>query len=93
MKRLVTAITLPQVNNALRKAGIKDELVKGEGYFYFMGDEASGWRDSAVHVFRLNEMTVQQWVDQYKELKNDNDPELRDRRNEERYGGKKMGKQ
>jgi len=54
------------INKALRARGITDELVKGDGYFYFWGDTAAKWFTSSVPVYRLNHIpTVEGWLRQY----------------------------
>lgn len=59
-------LTLKALNNALSVNGIEDELVKGDGYFYFWGKKASTWYCSSVMVFRLNDLTVEQWIAEYR---------------------------
>lgn len=63
--------TIASVNRALKKAGIDAELVKGKGYFWFDGDEASGFYSNSVSVFRVNQLTDDQWVKEYHTLKED----------------------
>jgi hypothetical protein len=65
-----TPVTLRTVNQALRKAGITDELVKGAGYFYFVG-EASNWPKCSVYVYRVNQLTIPQWIEEYRDLEKD----------------------
>jgi hypothetical protein len=69
MKRL----TIKAVNKNLSAAGIKDELVKGQGYFYFWGDKASSWYSSSVMVPYLNDLTIEQWIAEYIRLAKEND--------------------
>lgn len=61
-------LTLKAVNKAIAAAGIKDELVKGNGYFYFWGDKASTWYCSSVMVPRLNDLTFADWMAEYLRL-------------------------
>jgi hypothetical protein len=61
-------LTLKTVNKALAAAGIKDELVKGKDYFYFWGDKASEWHSSSVMVPRLSDLTVEEWVKEYRTM-------------------------
>lgn len=66
-------ITIKQVNMALKKAGIDAELCKGSGYFYFWGQDCSGWYTTSVYVNRLNAIpTVERWINEYLSLKNSN---------------------
>lgn len=63
-------LTIQAVNRALKAEGFKDELVRGRGYFYFWGDDASGWYSSSVPVCKLNQIpTVEGWVKEYKALR------------------------
>lgn len=60
--------TASQVTKALEKAGFKAELVRGEGYWYFDGPDAEGFEEQGVYgVYRIGELSVQQWVDAFKE--------------------------
>lgn len=61
--------TLPKVNRALRKLGVKDTLIKGKGYYYFFGDEASDWYSSSVPVYRISQLTLRQVLEEYYSLK------------------------
>lgn len=79
-----TAISLPTVNRGLRAAGIRDKLVRGNGYFYFVG-VASDWADSKVGVYNITDKTVAEWVDAYRRLEREADRDAVDRANEERY--------
>lgn len=51
------------INKALAAKGIKAELIKGEGYFYFIGDDVDCNVDG-VYVFSLNELTLDRWIDE-----------------------------
>jgi hypothetical protein len=64
-------LTIAAVNAALKAKGYPDELVKGKGYFYFWGDDASGWFSSSVPVYSLNHIpSVEGWMKQYELLRN-----------------------
>ena len=43
-------LTLKSINAELAKRGHTAMLVKGDGYFYFRGGEASDWLDKTVTV-------------------------------------------
>ena len=61
-------MSLKKINAALADAGISDKLVRGEGYFYFIGPNADRWPTSSVMVCHLNQLTLRQWVQAYYEL-------------------------
>ncbi len=51
-----------EVNAAIRKAGMsKIELVKGAGYFYFVGHNADDHMGS-VFVPRIGDLSTEEWV-------------------------------
>lgn len=57
--------TLAAVNKALAAAGIDAELVKGRGYFYFVGSDMDYADEQGVYgVFRLSDLSVTQWVEE-----------------------------
>lgn len=61
-------VTIKQVNKALEAAGIKAELVKGDGYFYFHGEAMDNAAEQGVYgVYRLGELSVERWVQEAKE--------------------------
>jgi len=70
------AIQIRTVNKELRKQGLKCELVKGEGYFYFVPDEGVKegelWEDAefavtlTVPTYHLNSLTLEQWIEEVK---------------------------
>lgn len=55
-------LTLKQVNKAIVAKGIAAELVKGEGYYYFIGDAVDGAFTTSVGVYRLNQLPLEQWL-------------------------------
>ena len=54
-----------KINKELSKLG-KIELVKGNGYFYFIGDDVD-IDISGVYVNSLNQLTLKQWIEEAKE--------------------------
>ena len=59
-------IQLRTVNKAIASKGWNMELVKGNGYFYFIGDDAS-MSMSGVYVNFLNDLTLADWITEAKE--------------------------
>jgi hypothetical protein len=61
-------VTIKQVNKALAEAGFPNaELVKGEGYYYFDGDDTDGFFEQGVYVNFLNALSVTEWVSEFKD--------------------------
>lgn len=61
-------IRLSAINRALKELGIKMELVKGEGYFYFVGEDCDDRESTSVMVYRLNQLTKEQWIEEARSL-------------------------
>ena len=55
--------TLNLVNRAVTKAGIPLELVRGEGYHYWVYDTATRWDTISVYVPYTSSVSVQCWVE------------------------------
>lgn len=62
-------LTLKQVNDALIACDIKATLYKGRGYFYFDGSDVEKAKSTTVCVYTLNQLTLDQWLDKARELK------------------------
>ena len=65
-------VTLKSVNDALAERGYDAMLVKGGGYFFFRGAEPNAWLDRTVPVARVSDLTLQQWVRAFQQLKQKN---------------------
>ena len=64
--------TLKKVNAELVRLGIRAELVKGDGYFYFVGQDVELAQEQGVYgVFRLNDLTLDQWVEEARQRMQD----------------------
>jgi hypothetical protein len=66
----MTRITIAQVNAEIEKLGGKERLVNGRFCYYFADGDAHQWPETTVPVFRLNYWSLQEWVEEYKRLKN-----------------------
>jgi hypothetical protein len=64
-------LTFRAVNAALAAAGAAEVLTKGDGYFYFMEGDAHCWPATMVYVTRLNDLTVEQWIGEWRSLRAD----------------------
>ena len=54
-------LTLKKVNKEIDAHGLKMELCKGKDYFYFWGEDVK-YDAKGVYVCRLNELTMQNWL-------------------------------
>ena len=68
----MTKATIKNVNAAIKALGGEEELIRGNGYLYFWSDEASGWYTSSVPVCYLSHLSLQQWIEECKSLKEAN---------------------
>lgn len=66
-------LTYKKVNAAIAAEGMKLELVKGEGYHYFIGEDQDHAIESSVPILHLNWCTLEEWLHQARMVKNDND--------------------
>lgn len=63
--------TLAKVNKLIAKEGMQLELVKGKGYFYFIGPEAEHARDASVAVCCLGHLDNEEWLHQARMVRRD----------------------
>lgn len=61
--------TLLKVNAAIKAAGGNDELIRGDGYFYFAGGDAAQWPSSSVTVSHIGAFTVAEWMEERRVLR------------------------
>lgn len=51
-----------EVNSFLKSKGVKQTLVKGQGYYYFMGpDTVEKWHEASVYTYRISDMRFKSW--------------------------------
>jgi hypothetical protein len=62
-------VTLKAIHDELQRQGHDVHVEKGDGYFYFCGQEANDWLDKTVRVPTLASLTLQQWVAEFNRLK------------------------
>lgn len=55
-------LTLNKVNKEIKKIVPDVELVKGDGYFYFVGKSVELNYSTSVMVNSLNQLTLDQWL-------------------------------
>jgi hypothetical protein len=65
-------ISLKVINSELERLGAHAVLARGDGYFYFWGGEAADWLDRTVRMPTLSSLTLEQWIERYRELKEKN---------------------
>ena len=62
-------LTLKTVNKALAAAGHAERLVQGDGYWYFAEGDTPRWPVTMVCIYRLNALTLEQWIAEHAALK------------------------
>jgi len=60
--------SIAQVNAFLKSKNVKERLKKGKGYFYFSEGNSYDWDSTSVYVYRIDDMTFQEWYNEYKNL-------------------------
>lgn len=63
--------TIKKVNEEIVKIGIQAELIKGDGYFYFIGDDVELAFTTSVMVNSLNQLSLEEWVEEAINFKNE----------------------
>ncbi len=85
-------ISLKAINGELERLGSNALLAKGDGYFYFLGGEAADWLDRTVRVPTLQSLTLEQWIEHFRLLREKNQEllagKLGDRRDRDANAGK-----
>jgi hypothetical protein len=64
-------VTLKNINKAIKAAGGTEELVRGNGYFYFVGDDTPKWERASVYTMFLSDFTVDEWVAQWRSYRDE----------------------
>lgn len=57
-------LTLNRINKELALRNLPVQLVRGDGYFYFIGDVLGNKETTSVMVYRLNHLTMEQWMEE-----------------------------
>ena len=65
-------LTLKAVNEELARRGHQVLLAKASGYFYFWSGEAADWLDRTVRVAKISNLTLNEWLAKFGELKRKN---------------------
>lgn len=55
--------TIKAVNRAVSRAGIPLELVRGDGYHYWVFDDGRRFETASVYVCYTNTVSVERWVE------------------------------
>ena len=63
-------MTLNQINKALKERGYTAELVKGKGYFYFVGNGLNCAASTSVMVNSVNQLSIDEWIKECEDLYN-----------------------
>jgi hypothetical protein len=65
-------LTLKAINAELVKRGHQAMLEKGDDYFYFRSGEAVDWLDRTVTVPTVSSLTLDQWMQAFRDLQKKN---------------------
>ncbi len=65
-------VTAKAVNQELAKRDIEAMLAKGGGYFFFRGRAVNDWLDRTVQVSKISDLTVDEWLKAFNDLKRKN---------------------
>lgn len=60
--------TVARVNKELKRLGHPERLRRGRGYYYFVDGKAHEWYSSSVYVYRVESLTLGQWIQKREEL-------------------------
>ena len=58
-----------EVNAELSHRGVPERLTRGREYYYFRGGDTTRWPDVSVFVSYADELSVEEWLHEYEELK------------------------
>lgn len=76
MKRSVPSVST--INSSIARLGIRAELRRGSGYFYFVGDAVSYAQSTSVMVYKVGQLTEAQWIDELRTMCDASDERRRD---------------
>jgi hypothetical protein len=79
-------LTVKAINDALARQGYKARLEKAAGYFYFWTGDAAEWLERTVRVRNVNDLTLQEWLNEFRRLKSLNEQILKTDRARPRIG-------
>src|SRR5579872_62629 len=79
---MAVALSLKKINAELLKGG---HTAMGDGYFYFWGGDAADWLDRTVRVPTVHSLTLEQWLEQFRMLKEKNRQLLSGKMNEKDF--------
>lgn len=65
-------VSLRVINDELERIGADAVLARGDGNFYFWGGEATDWLDRTVRVPSLHSLTLEEWIERYRDLREKN---------------------
>jgi hypothetical protein len=65
-------LSLKAINVELAKHGFNTKLTRGSGYFYVWSGEATDWLDRTIQVPTVSSLTLQQWIEEVRKLRETN---------------------
>lgn len=63
-------MNIKTVNKAIQKHFPKVKLVKGNGYYYIIGEGTETLPRTGIYVYALNRISIDAWVNEVKNLMN-----------------------
>jgi hypothetical protein len=82
-------LSLKAINAELAKHQFSARLGKGDGFFYVWSGEASEWLDRTMRVPRLRSLTLEQWVEELRKLREKNRQLMRSTQKSARHAPKR----
>ena len=61
-------LTIKHIDRAFKDCSLPVVLRRGKGYFYLVYDDGDYLETHSVYVYRLNQLTLDNWIDEAREL-------------------------
>jgi hypothetical protein len=65
---MAARVAVKAINDELARLGATARLAKASAYFYFQFGEAVNWLDRTVQVAKVNDLTLEEWIGEYRRL-------------------------
>lgn len=65
----IQMLTTKKIVKAIKENfGVDVQMFKGNGYYYFIGECLEEAKISSVDVYTINELSLEQWMNEFKRL-------------------------